>query len=132
MSMTDPIADLLTRIRNANMARLDSFTCPKSNMKVRVLEIMQEEGYIKGFKVVTTGKFDHINVQLKYLEGRDPVILGIKRISKPGLRQYVKHDQIPRIRNGMGTAILSTSYGVMADKDARRKHIGGELLCTIW
>lgn len=132
MSMTDPIADLLTRIRNASMARLDKVVCPKSTLKVRLLEILQEEGYIKGFKVVKNGSFEDIEVGLRYLEGRNPVILGIKRLSKPGLRQYVKHDQIPQIRNGMGTAILSTSQGVMTGTKAKAKGIGGELICSVW
>lgn len=132
MSMTDPIADLLTRIRNANMAGLDHTMCPKSNIKVRILEILQEEGYIKGFRVVTKEKFPSIRISLKYLEGRTPVILGLKRVSRPGLRQYVRHDQIPRIRNGMGTTILSTSQGLMTGSRAKLKGIGGELICSIW
>ncbi len=132
MSMTDPIADLLTRIRNACQARLDKVRCPSSNMKVRILNIMKEEGYIKGFKVSEKGVHKELEISLRYLENRDPVILGIKRMSKPGLRQYVRCDGIPSVRNGMGTSIISTSQGVMTDREAKQKHIGGELICSIW
>lgn len=133
MSMTDPIADFLTRIRNANMARHEQVQIPASRLKQRILEIMKKEGYIKGYKATKSGKHDVLEVSLKYLsESEDPVILGLKRISRPGLRQYVRSDQIPRVRNGMGTVILTTSQGVMSDREAREKGIGGELICSIW
>lgn len=132
MSMTDPIADLITRIRNANTARLEKLRAPASNMKLRVLTIMRDEGYIKNFKVEKEGEFDTIIVSLRYLENQRPVIEGLKRISRPGLRQYVKHDKIPKVRGGMGMSILSTSQGVMSDREARERKIGGELICTIW
>ncbi len=132
MTMTDPIADLLTRIRNANMAGLEQLRCPSSKMKTRILSILKDEGYIKGFSVDTSGKHDEIVISMKYQEDRSPVILGIQRVSRPGLRRYVRHDTIPRVRNGMGTAILSTSRGLMTDVDARKQRIGGELICTVW
>ena len=132
MSMTDPIADMLTRIRNANQAKLDKVVCPKSKLKIRILEIMREEGYIKEFKVTTEGKFEELVIQLRYLEDKKPVILGLQRVSCPGLRQYVKHNAVPRTRGGMGMRILSTSQGVMSDREAKQKGIGGEVLCSVW
>ncbi|RJO73245.1 MAG: 30S ribosomal protein S8 [Myxococcales bacterium] len=132
MSMTDPIADLLTRIRNANLARLEKVKCPSSKIKVKILEILQQEGFIKNFKVAPNDGKPELQITLKYLENRIPVIVGLKRVSRPGLRQYVRHDSIPRVQNGMGTAILSTSQGVMSDREARKRGIGGELICSIW
>lgn len=132
MSMTDPIADLLTRIRNAGMAGLDKLECPSSRMKIRILAILRDEGYLRSFKVVVKGRHDYLRISLKYLPDRQPVILGLKRISRPGLRQYVKHDKIPRIRNGMGTTILSTSQGLLTDREARKRGIGGEVICAVW
>lgn len=132
MSVTDPIADMLTSIRNANMARLDKVTVPKSKIKIRILEILEGEGFIKGFKAVSNGSHESLVINLKFLDDRKPVILGIKRLSTPGLRQYVRHDKIPFVRSGMGTAILSTSQGLLTDKEARKRRIGGELICSVW
>ncbi len=132
MSMTDPIADLLTRIRNASKARLDKVACPSSKMKLRILNILRDEGYIKSFNVAKQGRFDEIVIGLRYLDNREPVIEGLKRVSRPGLRHYVRHDKIPKVRNGMGTAILSTSRGVMSDREARKQGVGGELICSVW
>lgn len=132
MSMTDPIADLITRIRNASMARLDKLRVPSSKMKLRVLTIMRDEGYIKNFKVVKDDAHENIVIGLRYMEDARPVIEGLKRVSRPGLRQYVKHDKIPKVRGGMGMSILSTSQGVMSDREARARKIGGELICHIW
>lgn len=129
---TDPIADLLTRIRNAQMRRKASLTVPMSRLKASVLAIMQREGFIKAWRAETpAGGRTHLVVDLKYVEGR-AAIEGIQRVSRPGLRRYVAHDRIPRVQGGLGVAILSTSRGLLTDREARKGRIGGEVLCTLW
>lgn len=132
MAVTDPIADFLTRIRNGQKARFDKVDIPASRMKASLARLLKEEGYIKNFKVLKDNKQGILRIQLKYAEGRDGVITGLKRLSKPSCRVYVGHGDIPRVLNGMGISILSTSKGIMTDRQARKEHIGGELLCTIW
>jgi len=132
MSMTDPIADLLTRIRNANMAKLQKLDVPSSNMKVSIANVLRSAGFIKNYKVIADQKQGILRIYLKFIDEKDPVINAIKRISKPGSRRYVKSDEIPSVKNGMGIAILSTSKGILADKAAREAGLGGEILCTIW
>ena len=132
MSMTDPIADLLTRIRNGLMANLQKVDIPSSNMKVNIATVLKNEGMIKNFKVIADQKQGVLRIYLKYVNDKDPVISEIKRISKPGSRVYVKTDDIPKIKNGYGVAILSTSKGIVTDKMAREAGIGGELICTVW
>ncbi|SHI18802.1 30S ribosomal protein S8 [Sporanaerobacter acetigenes] len=130
--MTDPIADMLTRIRNGNNAKHETVDVPASNMKKQVAQILLDEGFIKSFDLIDDGKQGIIRIQLKYGQNNEKVISGIKRISKPGLRVYVKSDEIPRVLGGLGIAILSTSKGVMTDKEARKEGIGGEVLCYVW
>ena len=132
MSMTDPIADLLTRIRNANMAKLQKVDIPSSNMKVSIANVLRAEGFIKNYKVIADQKQGILRIYLKFIDEKDPVINEITRISKPGSRKYVKSDEIPSIKNGLGIAVLSTSKGILADKAAREARLGGEILCTIW
>ena len=134
MSFNDPIADMLTRIRNACMQHHTTVTMPKSKLKVAIAEILKQEGYIRDFTVQQReGKpFEEIVITLKYTADRQPVITGLKRVSRPGLRIYSKHAEIPRVRNGMGLAILSTPKGVMSNHDAWRQHIGGEVLAYVW
>ena len=132
MAMTDPIADLLTRIRNAGMAKHSKLDIPSSNVKVAIAEVLKDLGYIKNFKVVSDDLQGTLRVYLKYDEQSKPVIHEITRVSKPGRRVYVGFDDIPRVKNGLGAAILSTSKGVMDDVAAREAVIGGEVLCTIW
>jgi small subunit ribosomal protein S8 len=132
MSFTDPIADMLTRIRNASSARHEKVLVPKSRLKVRIAEVLKEEGFIKDFVVHQDGVQGAISILLKYSADREPAISDIKRVSKPGLRRYVPNDAIPRILNGMGIAILSTSHGVLVDREARKQKVGGELICTVW
>ena len=132
MSMTDPIADLLTRIRNANMAKLQKVDIPSSNMKVSIANVLRAEGFIKNYKVIADQKQGILRIYLKFIDEKDPVINEITRISKPGSRRYVKSDDIPSVKNGMGIAVLSTSKGILADKSAREAGLGGEILCTIW
>ncbi len=132
MSFTDPIGDMLTRIRNASSARHEKCVMPASGLKQRIAEVLKEEGYIKDFLVHKDDKQGAITVLLKYSADREPAISDIKRVSKPGLRRYVPTDSIPRVLNGMGIAILSTSKGVMVDREARKQKVGGELICTIW
>lgn len=129
---TDPIADLLTRIRNANRANHDSLEISSSNIKVEVTKILLREGFIKGFEVVKQEPQDKIKITLKYGVKREKVITDLKRISKPGLRVYCDKERIPRVLRGLGIAILSTSQGLMTDRDARKKGIGGEVLCYVW
>ncbi len=131
MVMTDPIADMLTRIRNANQQRHETVVVPASNMKVEIAEILKNEGFIKGYKVEGEKADKVITLTLKY-KGNDRVISGLKRISKPGLRVYAKVNEIPKVLNGLGIVILSTSQGIMTDKEARAKQIGGEVLAYIW
>ena len=132
MQITDTIADLLTRIRNANSAKHDSVEIPASNMKKAICQILLDEGYIRNFTVTEDGKQGVIKVTLKYGEGKTPVIKGLRRVSKPGLRIYSNADELPRVMKGLGIAIISTSRGVMTDREARKAHIGGEGLAFIW
>ena len=135
MAMTDPIADMLTRIRNGLTAKLETVIVPASNMKKAIAEILVEEGYIKSATVVKDpngGVQDNILIELKYGEDNRKVITGLKRISRPGLRIYAKYDELPRVLNGMGIAIVSTSKGIMTDKKARAMKAGGEVLAYIW
>lgn len=132
MSMTDPIADLLTRIRNANMAHRDVVEIPASKIKMSIVEILKSEGFVRDVEYIEDNKQGVIRVFLKYGEDRNSVITGLKRISKPGLRKYAKADSLPKVLNGLGIAIISTSVGVITDKEARAKQIGGEVLAYVW
>ncbi len=133
MSMSDPIADMLTRIRNGNVAKHDYIEVPTSKMKIAIIEILANEGYVKGFKLVKDGDFTNIRVELKYGETKnDKVISGIKRISKPGLRVYAGKDELPKVLGGLGTAIISTNKGVVTDREARKLHVGGEVIAFVW
>lgn len=132
MAITDPIADLLTRIRNANMVKHTSVDVPASNVKKRLVEIFLEEGYIKGFDVIEDSKQGIIRIELKYGENKERVITGLKRISKPGLRVYAKRNDVPRVLGGLGTAVISTSNGIITDKEARKLGVGGEVVCYVW
>ena len=129
--MTDPIADMLTRIRNGNMKKHESVEVPASNMKKNLARILLDEGYIKGFTVVEDNKQGMITIDLKYVDDQR-VISGLKRISKPGRRVYVRANEVPRVLDGLGMAILSTSHGVLTDKQAREQGVGGEVICYIW
>ncbi|MBE6115827.1 MAG: 30S ribosomal protein S8 [Erysipelotrichaceae bacterium] len=131
MMVTDPIADMLTRIRNAVQARHDSVVIPSSKEKLEIARILKEEGYITDY-VVEGDAHKNIVVTLKYGKNDEKVITGLKRISKPGLRVYAQADKLPRVLNGLGIAILSTSHGVMTDKEAKAKHVGGEVLAYVW
>ena len=131
MHITDPIADMLTRIRNANSARHDTVDVPASNMKKSIAQILLDEGYIKSYQIVDDGTQGVIHITLKY-NGKDKVITGLRRVSKPGLRVYVGADELPRVLRGLGIAIVSTSKGVMTDKAAHAAHIGGEVLAFVW
>jgi len=130
--VTDPISDLLTRIRNAAAANHDQLVVPASKLKMEVAKILRDEGYIGKCELVDEGWQGQIRIALRYGPKREPVITGVQRVSKPGLRVYVGHDEIPRVRGGMGLCILSTPQGVMSDKEARRRHLGGEVLCRVW
>ena len=132
MSMNDPIADMLTRVRNANSAGKLTVSMPSSKKLVEIARIMQEEGYITGYEVESANPHDILEITLKYGEKKARTIRGIKRISKPGLRIYAGKDELPRVLGGLGTAIISTSKGVMADRDARKNGIGGEVIAYIW
>jgi len=133
MSMTDPIADMLTRIRNGLNAEHDTVAIPSSKMKVEIARILKQEGYINDYSIEgDTAKDKVINVTLKYGPEKQKVISGLKRISKPGLRVYAKSDSIPRVLNGLGIAIISTSKGLMTDRDARKAHLGGEVVAYVW
>ena len=132
MHITDPIADMLTRIRNANNAKHDSVDVPASNMKKSIAQILLDEGYIKSYQIVDDGTQGIIRITLKYNAGKEKVITGLRRVSKPGLRVYVGADELPRVLRGLGIAIVSTSKGVMTDKKAREAHVGGEVLAFIW
>ena len=132
MQITDPSADMLTRIRNANSAKHDTVDIPASNMKKSIAAILQEEGYIKNFQIIDDGTQGVIRVALKYNAGKEAVISGLRRVSKPGLRVYAGADELPRVLKGLGIAIISTSKGVMTDKKARELHVGGEVLAFIW
>lgn len=130
--LTDPIADMLTRIRNANKAMHDRAEMPTSRLKEQIARILKEEGYIRDFSIVKGESFGTLVVELKYGKGRERVITGIKRISKPGRRVYARKDRLPRVLGGMGTAILSTSKGVITSRTAEQEGIGGEVICFIW
>ena len=132
MSMTDPVADMLTRIRNANTAGHAEVDVPASKIKKNIAEILLKEGYIKGFEVVETQPQDVIKIQMKYGAGKQRVISGIKRISKPGLKVYAKKDEVPKVLGGLGIAIISTSSGLITDKQARELGVGGEVVCYVW
>ena len=132
MQMTDVVADLLTRIRNANDAKHETVEIPASNMKKAIVQILLDEGYIKDYKVTDDGKQGIITITLKYGEGKQKIIQGIKRVSKPGLRIYAASQDIPKVRNGLGIAIVSTSRGIMTDKAARKENVGGEVLAFVW
>ena len=132
MVMTDPIADMLTRIRNANAALHESVEIPVSRMKAAVLEILKEEVFVKSVETVENGKHTVLKVTLKYGSNNEKVITGIKRISKPGLRVYAKKEELPRVLGGLGIAVISTSKGVMSDKQARKEGLGGEVLAYVW
>ena len=131
MHITDPIADMLTRIRNANNAKHDTVDIPASNMKKAIAQILLDEGYIKSYQIVDDGTQGVIHITLKY-NGKDKVITGLRRVSKPGLRVYAGADELPRVLRGLGVAIVSTSKGVMTDKAARAAHVGGEVLAFVW
>ena len=132
MHITDPIADMLTRIRNANSARHDTVDVPASNMKKSIAQILLDEGYIKAYTVVDNGNQGVIHITLKYLAKKQAVISGLRRVSKPGLRIYAGAEELPKVLKGLGIAIVSTSKGVMTDKKARENHIGGEVLAFVW
>ena len=132
MTMTDPIADMLTRIRNANTVGHATVEIPASKMKKSIAGILTEEGYIKGFDVIDNGNQGTIRIQMKYGADKERVISGIKKISKPGLKVYAKADEVPRVLGGLGIAIISTSNGVISDKEARRLSVGGEVICYVW
>jgi len=131
--VTDTIADMLTRIRNANQMRYEEVSVPASNIKKEIARILKEEGYIKDYKINSEEKTQgSITLYLKYTDKKERVITGLKRISKPGLRVYAKNDEVPKVLNGLGIAIISTSKGIMTDKEARKENIGGEVLAYIW
>ncbi|TRW26017.1 30S ribosomal protein S8 [Criibacterium bergeronii] len=132
MSMSDPIADMLTRIRNANMIKHDTVEIPASNMKKEIARILLEQGYIKAYNVVEDDKQGMIKIRLKYTKDGQKVISGLKKISKPGMRVYASKDNVPRVYNGIGISIISTSKGMLTDKQARENQIGGEVICYVW
>ena len=132
MQITDPIADMLTRIRNAGSARHETVDIPNSKMKKAIAEILLEEGYIKSFQLIDDGTQGVIRVTLKYLPGKEKAIQGLRRVSKPGLRVYAGADELPQVLRGLGIAISSTSKGIMTDKKARAQHVGGEVLAFVW
>ena len=134
MSMTDPIADMLTRIRNGNVAMHDEVRMPCSRQKVALAKILQQEGYIAGFAVApsATGPGEVLTISMKYSPERARTISGLRRVSKPGLRVYSKADKVPRVLGGLGVAVLSTSHGLMTDREARSRKVGGEVLCYVW
>ena len=130
--VTDTIADMLTRIRNANSMGYEEVSVPSSKLKVELARILKEEGFIKDYKVVSEGVEKNIQLTLKYGKKKEKVITGLKRISKPGLRVYVRSDEVPKVLNGLGIAIISTSKGIMTDKEARKQNLGGEVLAYVW
>ena len=132
MHITDPIADMLTRIRNANNAKHDTVDVPASNMKKAIAQILLDEGYIKNFQLIDDGTQGVIRITLKYGAGKEKVISGLRRVSKPGLRVYAGADELPKVLRGLGIAIVSTSKGIMTDKKAREAHVGGEVLAFVW
>ena len=132
MQITDPIADMLTRIRNANSAKHDTVDVPASNLKKAIAQILLDEGYIKSFQLIDDGTQGIIRITLKYLANKEKAIQGLKRVSKPGLRIYAGADELPKVLKGLGIAIISTSKGIMTDKQARKLHVGGEVLAFVW
>ena len=132
MTMTDPIADMLTRIRNANTVGHETVEVPASKMKISIAQILKDEGYIKNFEVIEDNKQGMINIALKYGANKERVISGLKKISKPGLKVYAKKDEVPKVLGGLGIAIISTSKGVISDKAAREQGVGGEVICYVW
>jgi small subunit ribosomal protein S8 len=132
MTMTDPVADMLTRIRNANSVGHEAVSVPASRMKKSIAGILKDEGYIDDFDLVKDDKQGVINIKMKYSADKEKVISGIRKISKPGLRVYAKAEDVPRVLGGLGIAIISTSKGVISDKDARRLGVGGEVICYVW
>lgn len=132
MTMTDPIADMLTRIRNANVVKHETVDVPASNMKKELARILLEEGFVRGYDVIEDGKQGIIRIQLKYGQTGERVISGLKRISKPGMRVYADKHEVPRVLNGLGISIISTSKGILTDKQARKENVGGEVICYVW
>jgi small subunit ribosomal protein S8 len=132
--LTDPIADMLTRVRNANTAKHDDVPMPSSKQKVRLAEVLKNEGYINGYETAPSprGVGDVLTIKMKYSDDRDRTIMGIRRISTPGLRVYRSSTDMPRVLGGLGVAVLSTSQGLMTDREARKRHVGGEVLCYVW
>lgn len=132
MQITDPVADMLTRIRNANSAKHDTVNVPASNLKKAIAQILLDEGYIKAFQITDEGVQGNIHITLKYVGKKEKVISGLRRVSKPGLRVYAGAEELPKVLKGLGIAIISTSKGVMTDKKARELHVGGEVLAFVW
>ena len=132
MTMTDPIADMLTRIRNANVVKHETVDVPASNMKKELARILLEEGFIRGYDVIEDGKQGIIRIQLKYGHEGERVITGLKKISKPGMRVYAANHEIPKVLNGLGISVISTSKGILTDKQARKENVGGEVICYVW
>jgi small subunit ribosomal protein S8 len=132
MAVSDSIADFLIRIKNGQKARFEKVDIPASHLKASMARILKEEGYIKNFKLIKDDKQDILRINLKYGENQTAVIAGMKRISKPGRRVYVGHSEMPRVLNGLGISIVSTPRGLMTDREARKQHVGGELLCSVW
>ncbi len=132
MQITDPIADMLTRIRNANSSKHESVNVPASKLKIEIARILNEEGYINGYEVIDDGLQGMIKITLKYAANKQKVITGLKRVSKPGLRVYASKEELPRVLRGLGIAIISTSKGIMTDKEARKLNVGGEVLAFVW
>jgi len=132
MGMTDPIADMLTRIRNAIMASYDTVDIPNSRLKIDIIKVLKSEGFIKNYKIIPDGRQGIIRIFFRYDDNREPVIEGLKRVSKPSCRIYTKSDKIPQVLNGYGINILSTSKGIMTDRQARKMRVGGEILCSVW
>ena len=130
--MTDPIADMLTRIRNANTVKHETVDVPASNIKKEIARILLEEGFVRGYDVIEDGKQGIIRIQLKYGQAGERVISGLKRISKPGMRVYAANQEIPKVLNGLGISIISTSKGILTDRQARKENVGGEVICYVW
>ncbi|MDQ5820647.1 MAG: 30S ribosomal protein S8 [Actinomycetota bacterium] len=130
--LTDPVADMLTRIRNANKAMMDSAAMPSSKLKVEIAKLLKDEGYIRDYRVEKNGAFDQLVIELKFGRNRERVITDLKRVSRPGRRVYARKDRLPRVLGGMGTAILSTSGGLITSRDAEKQGVGGEVICFVW
>jgi small subunit ribosomal protein S8 len=130
--VSDPVADLLARLRNANLARHEKISLPSSKLKVEIARLLKEEGYVDAYEVTSEGQFQTLTITLRYSESRERAILGVKRISKPGRRVYAKHDRLPKVLGGLGTAILSTPTGVITSRQAAERGVGGEVLCFVW